>query len=43
MRYIVEEPDEIPTTHSGLALVGLLLENTQLASRLNALEVPERS
>ncbi|ADG06901.1 IS1380 family transposase [Kyrpidia tusciae] len=43
MHYIIEESDEILTTHSGLALVGRLLGKTQLASRLNAFDVPERS
>lgn len=31
------------TTHSGLALVGLLLEKTRLSNRLNAISVPGRT
>jgi len=38
MRFIIEESDEVLTTHSGLALVGLLLSN-----RLNAISVPGRT
>ena len=43
MRFIIEESDEILTTHSGLALVGLLLEKTALSTRLDALSVPTRA
>jgi hypothetical protein len=35
MRFILEQSDESLTTHSGLALVGLLLNKVQLGSRLN--------
>jgi len=35
MRFILEQSDESLTTHSGLALVGLLLNKVQLSSRLN--------
>ncbi|GMA64275.1 IS1380 family transposase [Alicyclobacillus fastidiosus] len=43
MRFVIEESDEILTSHSGLALVGLLLGKTQLSARLNALPVPGRA
>lgn len=43
MRFIIEESDEVLTTHSGLALVGLLLEKTHLSNRLNAISVPGRT
>ncbi len=35
MRFMIEESDEVLTTHSGLALIGLLIEKTALSSRLN--------
>jgi hypothetical protein len=34
MRFILEQSDESLTTHSGLALIGLLLNKVQLGSRL---------
>lgn len=43
MRFIIEESDEILTPHAGLALVGLLLEKTQLSVRLNGTSVPKRT
>ena len=36
MRFIIEQSDESITTHSGLSLIGLLLEKTRLGPRLNA-------
>lgn len=41
MRFIIEESDEIITTHSGLTLAGLLLDKTNLGKRLNATQLPE--
>ncbi|MCL6446075.1 MAG: transposase [Alicyclobacillus sp.] len=35
MRFIIEQSDETITTHSGLSLVGLLLNKTTLGTRLN--------
>jgi len=43
MSFIIEESDEVLTTHSGLALVGLLLEKTRLSNRLNTISVPGRT
>lgn len=43
MRFVIEESDEVLTTHSGLALIGLLLEKTELSSRLNDIPVPDRT
>ena len=43
MRFFIEESDEIITTHCGLALIGLLLDKTYIAKRINALTVPGRS
>lgn len=40
MRFIIEPSDETITTHSGLSLVGLLLDKTHLGSRLNKTVVP---
>lgn len=42
MRFIIEESDEILTTHAGLAAVGDLLRKTKLRARLNATHLPER-
>lgn len=41
MRFILEQSDESLTTHSGLSLVGLLLQKTKLSERLNATIFPE--
>ncbi|WP_067625989.1 IS1380 family transposase, partial [Alicyclobacillus acidiphilus] len=41
-KFIIEESDEVLTTHSGLAFVGMLLEKTNISTRLNAIAVPER-
>lgn len=35
MRFVIEQSDETITTHSGLSLVGLLLNKTDLGNRLN--------
>ncbi|MCL6598953.1 MAG: IS1380 family transposase [Alicyclobacillus macrosporangiidus] len=35
MRFIIEESDEVIVTHSGMALIGLLLEKSQIGKRLN--------
>lgn len=35
MRFIIDQSDETITTHSGLSLVGLLLDKTNLGTRLN--------
>ncbi|WP_029419949.1 IS1380 family transposase [Alicyclobacillus macrosporangiidus] len=35
MRFIIEESDEVIVTHSGMTLVGLLLDKTTLGERLN--------
>lgn len=43
MRFVIEESDDIITTHSGLSLIGLLLDKTHITERLNALAVPGRS
>ncbi|MCY0889029.1 MAG: IS1380 family transposase [Alicyclobacillaceae bacterium] len=40
MRFIIEQSDETITTHSGLSLIGLLLDKTNLGSRLNKTVVP---
>jgi hypothetical protein len=40
MRFVIEESDEIITAHSGLALIGALLEKTNLTKRLNHSHVP---
>ena len=40
MRFIIEQSDETLTTHSGLSLVGLLLDKTNLGLRLNQTIVP---
>lgn len=40
MKYLLEQSDEQLTTHSGLALVGLLVSKTQLNQRLNPLVFP---
>ena len=40
MRFIIEQSDETLTTHSGLSLVGLLLDKTNLGIRLNQTIVP---
>jgi Transposase DDE domain group 1 len=40
VRFIIEESDEIITAHSGLALIGALLEKTNLTKRLNQSHVP---
>ena len=40
MRFIIEQSDETITTHSGLSLIGLLLDKTNLGSRLNQTTVP---
>lgn len=41
MRFIIEESDEIITTHSGLTLAGLLLDKTNLGKRLNTTKLPD--
>ncbi|WP_072873252.1 hypothetical protein [Alicyclobacillus tolerans] len=35
MRFIIEQSDEVIVTHSGMALIGLLLEKTRIGERLN--------
>ena len=40
MRFKLEQSDATLTAHSGLALIGLLLEKTQLRARLNQTLVP---
>ncbi len=42
MRFIIEESDEILTTHAGLAAVGHLLEKSRLRNRLNTTHLEER-
>lgn len=42
IRYLLEQSDETLTTHSGLALVGLLLSKTKLQKRLDRLLLPDR-
>lgn len=42
MRFIIEESDEILTTHAGLAAVGDLLRRTKLRARLNGTRLAER-
>ena len=42
IRYLLEQSDETLTTHSGLALVGLMLSKTELKKRLNRLLLPDR-
>ena len=39
MNFIIEQSDEMLTTHSGLALVGLLLKKTDINDRLNQLKI----
>ncbi|HBW38046.1 MAG TPA: IS1380 family transposase [Desulfosporosinus sp.] len=39
MKFIIEQSDEMLTTHSGLALVGLLLKKTDINDRLNQLKI----
>ncbi len=41
MRYLLEQSDETLATHSGLALVGLLLSKTSLRNKLNAIKLPD--
>lgn len=41
MKFILESSDETLTTHSGLALIGLLLSKTNLNNRLNEIKIPE--
>jgi hypothetical protein len=40
MKYLLEQSDELLTTHSGLALVGVLLSQTKLNQRLNPMVFP---
>ena len=42
MRYLLEQSDETLATHSGLALVGLMLTRTKLRKRLNRMPLPDR-
>ena len=39
MKYILEQSDEMLTTHSGMALVCLLLKKTDINDRLNQLKI----
>lgn len=41
MRYQLEQSDETLVTHSGLALVGLLLSKTNLRKELNEIKLPD--
>jgi len=41
MRYLLEQSDETLATHSGLALVGLLLSKTSLRNRLNKIKLQD--
>lgn len=43
MRYLLEQSDETLTTHSGLALVGLLLSKTELEKKLSRKPLPDRT
>ena len=43
MRYLLEQSDETLATHSGLALVGLMLTRTELKKRLNRIPLPDRA
>lgn len=40
MKYLLEQSDELLTTHSGLALVGVLLSKTNLSQKLNPMVFP---
>lgn len=40
MKYLLEQSDELLTTHSGLTLVGVLLSQTKLSQRLNPMVFP---
>jgi hypothetical protein len=40
MEFIISETDEVLVSHAGLALVGSLLEGTNLRKRINDLQVP---
>lgn len=40
MEFIISETDEVLISHSGLALVGSLLQDSNLRKRLNALQLP---
>lgn len=40
MKYLLAQSNELLKTHSGLALVGVLLSKTQLTQRLNPLAFP---
>ena len=42
MRYLLEQSDETLTTHSGMALVGLMLSKTELEKKLNRTPLPDR-
>lgn len=42
VRFIIEESNEVLTTHGGLAVVGQLLQKTRLQERLNATHLPGR-
>lgn len=41
MQFIISETDDVLVSHSGLALAGALLGQTQMNRRLDALDVPE--
>ena len=43
MRYLLEQSDETLTTHSGMALVGLMLSKTELEKKLNRTPLPDRA
>ncbi len=40
MQFVISETDEVLVAHSGLALAGALLRQTQLSSRLDAIRTP---
>jgi hypothetical protein len=41
VKFILENSDETLTTHSGLGLIGLLLDKTKLHKRFTSLKIPE--
>ncbi|MCL6444974.1 MAG: IS1380 family transposase [Alicyclobacillus sp.] len=40
LRFVIEESNEIIVTHSGMTLVGLLLDKTRIGKRLNQTRLP---
>ena len=41
MIFEIKQGDELLTNHSGLALIGVLLQGTKIEERLNAVDMPK--